>query len=349
MVEKNCQLKIEENILKNNNNNKYNLINLKNPVSRLAYVMAKITLRFNVLFSQFIELYKYHLVTQAQKEDSEYSMVELAARTGLDRRYISRVLKDEELKKTRSKIAMVKQQMRHQCEKNETEYIAKNGGKQSFKNICEQVAAGGLTSHAIAKELIRQGIMVDCGRTYHVIKMTDPVIEQTIDEHFFTRRVFNQLVTICVEKNTKIIDKASLFYPTVKNFGGEDADAQAISDELIKIGCLEDCGEYYHLLNWRYVFSSEVGNFSVISREIDRLVDTMIFNADEPIREDRKLQRTVYSNQIHPSHFSALYKKIEKIYDNQNQAMFDLITSYEKDVPRGTYPNFGVSIYVFNE
>ncbi len=113
----------------------------------------------------------------AQKEDGKYSMVELAARTGLDRRYVSKTLKDEALKKTRSKVALVLQQMRHQCRQDKTDVIAKHGGKYSFKSICEQAASGGLTHYAIAKELIRQGHIIDCDRKYQV-NMSDSVFEE---------------------------------------------------------------------------------------------------------------------------------------------------------------------------
>lgn len=43
---------------------------LKNPISRLAYTLAKITLRFNLFVNEFIELYKFHMVILAKKTKS---------------------------------------------------------------------------------------------------------------------------------------------------------------------------------------------------------------------------------------------------------------------------------------
>lgn len=331
------------------NNDKYNMVNLKNPVSRLAYVMAKITLRFNVLFSQFIELYKYHLVMLAQKEDSEYSIVELAARTGLDRRYVSKALKDEALKKTRSKVTLVLQQLRHQCQQNKTTLVSKYGGKYSFKSLCEQVSPGGLTHHAIAKELLRQGHILDCGKKYQVLNMTDPLVEETLADHFFARRILNQIVARCIRNNTRKIDKQMQFIPLVEALEINGLDPKSIGDELVSVGCLKDCGDYYVLLNWRFIFSTEIGNFSLIAREINRFADTALSNTDKKVRKDKKLQRSMYSNQINPKHFDVLNKKLERLYNDNNKKTFDLLSSYESDVPRGTFPMFGITVYLFEE
>ena len=163
---------------------------LKNPISRLAYTMAKITLRFNLFVNEFIELYKFHMVLLAKKQNPTNSIVELSARTGLDRRYITETLKNEELKKTNSKVRLVLQQMRLVCKTKNTNLIAKHGNKDSFTSICKQVSSGSLTNNAVATELLRLGEIVDSDRKFEVVDLNNSHFFDSLKLYYESRRIW---------------------------------------------------------------------------------------------------------------------------------------------------------------
>ena len=334
----------------NSGNHKRDPISLKNPISRLGYVLAKITLRFNIIVNELIELYKFHLVKLARKQYPEYSIVELSARIGLDRRYISSILRGEEIKKTSSKVQRVLQQIRQTCVNNHCQMIVKHGGNNSFEAICKRVSSGSLTYNAIAKELLRVGEIIDEGRKYKVANLADISIEDSLTDYYAIRRVINEINASCMRNNTKCISKygeIDTFESIVKESAFKNLTSKDIADELILIGCIKDSGEFYEIENWRYVSGTDAGNLSLLIRELYRLTSTFLENINNPIREKRKLQRNIYSNQINPAKFKIVNKEIEGLFNGLNEQTFQILASHEDNVPRGRFPTFGVSMFIF--
>jgi len=334
----------------NSSNKKRNPTSLKNPISRLGYVLAKITLRFNLIVNELIELYKFHLVMLARKQYPEYSIVELSARIGLDRRYVSSTLRDEEIKKTSSKVQLVLQQIRQTCVNNHSQMIVKHGGYNSFEGICKRVSSGALTYNAIAKELLRLGEIIDKDRKYQVVNLAEIPIEDLLKNHYAIRRVLNEINACCMRNNTKCISKhgeIDTFESIVKESASNNLTPKDIANELMLIGRIKDGGEFYKIVNWRYVSGTDTGNLSLLIREIGWLTDTVLENISKPINKSRKLQRSIYSNQINPVKFETVKKEIQDLFNGLNERTFQILASHEDNVPRDTFPTFGVSMFIF--
>jgi len=240
----------------------------KKSVRTLAYLTAKLSLKFGILWREFVELYKKHLVIEAKKQYPKYSSVELSGRTGIDRRYIAQYLNEEDIKLKPSKIQIVLQQVKTYCERNGTNLIPKAGPFQTFESICNSAAHGTLTPNAIAKELLR-------------------------------------------------------------------------------LGNIKDRGEYYELVNKIYISSSSTQGFSILCRHISRLTDTVVNNIDKDSSEEKKYQRSIYTTQINPKHFADVEVKAAEILSHTLDSMNELLTAYEEDVPRDTYPSYGASMFTF--
>jgi len=327
-----------------------NITSLKNPISRLAYTLAKITLRFNLFVNEFIELYKFHMVMLAKKQNPDHSIVELSARTGLDRRYVSETLKNEELKKTKSKVRLVLQQMRQVCKRKGTKFIAKHGKIDSFESICKQVSSGSLTNKAIASELLRLREIVDDGRKFEVVNPNGNLIHDEISITYATRRLLNELNIMCLKNDSN----------TIKKFGKENSleyifnaanfnniSSERIISELIRLGNIKDNIETYELINWKFFSDKDESYLILFSKELARLSDTVIENINNPIKDSKKLHRFIYSNQINPSNFSLLNEKLKQHFHELKDSLYTTFLEFEDNVPRGKYPTFGVSMFTF--
>ncbi len=141
----------------------------KPSIVKLAKLSAKITLRFGIVWREFIEYYKQFLVKEAKKLNPDYSIVELSGRTGIDRRHINYYLNVDEPCFRPSKIKLTLQYMKSMCEKNNSNCIPKSGPFQTFESICKTTASGTLTPKAIASELIRLGNIKEEGNYYQLV------------------------------------------------------------------------------------------------------------------------------------------------------------------------------------
>ncbi|WP_395376585.1 hypothetical protein [Marinicella sp. W31] len=137
--------------------------------SQLAKLTAKIVLRFNIKYRNFLAHFKRELVKEAQRQHPEYRNVQLAMRTGVDRRAVAEALRtDEDAPIWNGKDLLVLQRVHDFCERYQINLIPKHQGIESFKHICEASANGTLTAEAIATELLRIGAITNYGRFYKV-------------------------------------------------------------------------------------------------------------------------------------------------------------------------------------
>jgi len=332
-----------------NTDTSQNTTSLKNPISRLAYTLAKISLRFNLFVNEFIELYKFHMVILAKKQNPKYSIVELSARTGLDRRYISDTLKNEELKRTNSKVRMVLKQMREVCKRKNTHFIAKHGIKDSFESICLQVSSGALSNSSVAMELLRLGEIVENDRKYEVVDLEGDSVDEVLKLSYATRKLLNEINKICVLNNTSTIlkkgKKNSIEY-IFKIIDFENISEDRVIFELIRLGNLKAMSESYELVNWRFLSEKNEGYLILISDEICRLSNTIIEN-NNLSQDSKKLHRVFYTSQIHPRSFTTVNMHIKEYFHEIRKELYRIFISLEDDVPRGTYPTYGVSMFSF--
>jgi len=139
-------------------------------VSDVAYIMAQATLRNDFQYKEFVEYYKMHMVRLAKAEKKKSTVVEISARTGIDRRFIAPYLNSDKITIKPSKVAKVYNDVLAYCKKNDTKKILKNDDKQSFEALCQKHANGSLTPKAIYTELWRLGLMKDVGTHYKLKK-----------------------------------------------------------------------------------------------------------------------------------------------------------------------------------
>ena len=155
-----------------------------NIIDSLARLVAKITLKYSSAHQEFIESYKRQLINVCKQQHPEYSMVELSARTGIDRRYIKIHLQSENLTNKPSKIKQIIEELRQVSKSNDSTFIIKTGGINSFEDICNKVTPGSLTYSAIAKELIRQGNILEKEDGYEIVDLRYTPESHDLEEHF---------------------------------------------------------------------------------------------------------------------------------------------------------------------
>ncbi len=143
---------------------------LSQSVSQLAEVMAQATLQNDFSYKEFVEFYKMHMVRLAKQEKKKSTVVEISARTGIDRRFIGPYLSSDQISVKPSKVVKVFQDVLAYCKRNDTKKILKNDDSESFEALCQKHANGSLTPKAIYTELWRLGLMKDVGTHYKLKK-----------------------------------------------------------------------------------------------------------------------------------------------------------------------------------
>lgn len=151
-------------------NNQDSSVVLRQAVSEVARVMAVATLKNDISYKEFVEFYKMHMVKLAKAAKKKSTVVEISARTGIDRRFIAPYLNSDQVKVKPSKVEKVYQDVLAYCDKNNTKKILKIDHKDSFEALCQKHANGSLTPKAIYTELWRLGLMKDVGTHYKLKK-----------------------------------------------------------------------------------------------------------------------------------------------------------------------------------
>ncbi len=139
-------------------------------VEEIAQVIAKATLAYDFSYKEFMEYYKMHIVKGCKKEKPRATVVEISARTGIDRRFIVSYTTAKETKLKPSKVDLIYKDVIAACEKRDTCLIPKIDDPESFEVICRKHANGSLTPKSIFIELFRQGKLRDHGEHYEIMK-----------------------------------------------------------------------------------------------------------------------------------------------------------------------------------
>ena len=124
---------------------------------------------------------------------------------------------------------------------------------------------------------------------------------------------------------------------------------QAILEELVHNGSLKDLGEKVEVINIINTVTNCEEDFSQLTAtQIDRTVNTLIYNSERDEKKDRFIQRTVYSTQVNPSNFPQLHTEFEELIDGYYKEITQKLIDYEDDVEANTYPQYGISFLEFN-
>ncbi|MCF6289172.1 MAG: hypothetical protein L3J53_08070 [Proteobacteria bacterium] len=132
----------------------------------IANTAASFCLENNIKANEFITLFKNQLVTVLKQAEPDIANVQIAVRTGLDRRVVSAA--NNQATKL-SKDMLVLSYVRSYCIANKITRIKKRGPYHTFEYFCTLGANGTFTPNAIAQELLRLGHIEDKGSKYKII------------------------------------------------------------------------------------------------------------------------------------------------------------------------------------
>lgn len=119
---------------------------------------------------------------------------------------------------------------------------------------------------------------------------------------------------------------------------------KAILEELIKTKNIQDLGNKIRVINFKFNNNmNEIDYSQLTATQIDRTVNTLIYNSNKEFQKDKLIQRTIYSTQVHPKNHFQLHIKLEPLIEKQYKEVASLIVRYEDDVEIGTYPQYGIS------
>lgn len=118
---------------------------------------------------------------------------------------------------------------------------------------------------------------------------------------------------------------------------------QAILDELVKRGNIKDLGHKVEIINSKALTTENTNYTQITATQINRVIGTIIHNAETELAEHKFVQRTIYSNQINPINFPSLHQDIRDKVEIFNNDITILLSSYEENVNVGTHPEYGVS------
>jgi len=131
----------------------------------LANAVACFCLENNIKADKFNSLFQHQLVDVLKKTEPKIPNVQIATRTGIDRRRISTINKPVKL----SKDMLVLSYLKSYCKTYKTTHIKKKGFCNSFEYFCRLGANGTLTTNSISRELLRLGCLKDKGSRYQII------------------------------------------------------------------------------------------------------------------------------------------------------------------------------------
>jgi len=156
--------------MKNNFDTKQNN-NLKSKaIILISKAIAKIILKFRMPRVEFIRALDEQLVLEAQKTDPKASIVAIAIRTGIDRRYVSKYINGQMPHTKPNKLSIIMSDVIWTSKKfYNGNIIPKKGPFRTFQSICQERASGTLTYKSILKELIALGNLKDLGNKIEVI------------------------------------------------------------------------------------------------------------------------------------------------------------------------------------
>ena len=122
----------------------------------------------------------------------------------------------------------------------------------------------------------------------------------------------------------------------------------AILEELISSKNIIDLDNKIEIINVKFTLNNNDINYSnLTAKQVNRVVDTIIFNSKTTLKENRLLQRSIYSTQIHPDKHEFLHGDLEKLFYKYYDEIESTFLDYESDVEMDTYPEYGVSLFEY--
>ncbi|MCF6288883.1 MAG: hypothetical protein L3J53_06590 [Proteobacteria bacterium] len=167
--------------------------NLDNQISHLNVIprkllnlfsraIAKLLLKFNVDKNEYSYCLNEQLILEAQRQFPKATRVELSARTGIDRRFISGYLDGEMPRVKSNKLTLILSDLKWTINKYHagSNKLPKTGPFRSFESICGQWASGTLTYKAVLAELVRIGSIIDHGDKVELVVAKESDVNEKV-------------------------------------------------------------------------------------------------------------------------------------------------------------------------
>ncbi len=131
--------------------------------------LARLMQEFNIDFDDAIKTLRKHYVLESYKDNK--TITRTALKTGIDRRTVSAIIKNKPQYKKNSSIFTIINNIKRQCEQQETKTLNKTGDN-SLESIIKKVAYGATTINSVVKELAALGCIKDLGDEIEYITNT---------------------------------------------------------------------------------------------------------------------------------------------------------------------------------
>ncbi|MBL4661576.1 MAG: hypothetical protein JKY19_14550 [Alcanivoracaceae bacterium] len=166
----------------------------KKLISLFSRAVAKLILRFNISRHDYNHCLNEQLVLEAKKQNPKASKVELAVRTGIDRRFITGYLNGEMPAVKSNKLTLILSDIKWTLNKYYPgqNKLPKKGPFKTFESICEQWSSGTLTYKAVLTELVRIGSVIDHGKQIELIVAKQSDALKTIQRFDTSTSVLNR-------------------------------------------------------------------------------------------------------------------------------------------------------------
>jgi len=123
----------------------------------------------------------------------------------------------------------------------------------------------------------------------------------------------------------------------------------SVINELAALGCIKDAGTEIKFIGNQ--MNNTVADYQVLqkfSNHLDCYINTFINNLNEMQYDKENHQSHVYSTKIPAEAFLELKRETGEILSATHDKLKTLYSSYEQQVPEGTYKEIGVSLSQFN-
>ncbi len=122
--------------------------------------IARLLLKFNINFESFSKQLRDEYVHQAHLQCG--TITRTALKTGIDRRTVSAIVKDQSIYQKPSSVFAILGEIGNACQRNGTRRLPKIG-EESLESIIKSVAHGSVTLNSVISELAELGCIRDSG------------------------------------------------------------------------------------------------------------------------------------------------------------------------------------------
>ncbi|MBL4661445.1 MAG: hypothetical protein JKY19_13895 [Alcanivoracaceae bacterium] len=123
----------------------------------------------------------------------------------------------------------------------------------------------------------------------------------------------------------------------------------SVINELVALDCIEDLGkEIRFIANQINNTTEDYRALQQFSNHLNQYINTFINNLNDKQHDKKNHQSHVYSTKIPAKAYLELQRETGELLSATHDKLKTLYSSYEQQVPEGTYKEMGVSLNQFN-